>query len=70
MTLDIRLVNQVPYYQCPCGAKCKVKTGGRRFLDRHPSKCGARAEKTAADLAYTKKLAQGTRYLDDLDRNR
>lgn len=45
--------------ECSCGAKSEAKDRNR-FLKRHPGKCSERRE-------FTRKIANGTRCLDDSD---
>ena len=50
-----------PVWTCTCGARAGKKDRSR-FLRRHPGKCSDRE-------GFTRQVAQGTRHLDDLERN-
>lgn len=48
---------------CTCGASCE-KSERARFLRRHPEKCTAALKEKAIKVAFSKKLAAGTRSVD------
>lgn len=52
-----------------CGATCELKDRAR-FLRRHPAKCQANANARAAQQAFMKELAAGTRCVDSEEGNR
>ena len=51
---------------CSCGAKCAPAERGR-FRKRHPEKCSAHSAQVAEKRAFAKKLASGTRSVEEYE---